>query len=273
MINGLEFDASKIALGKTVAGNIYNADIINRKALNVEYAQPPAVTVKNPDGASAPSSAAAVVPVLFRNSVTTYTPQNVKSIGCEYGSGNSNTFSADVVVDSQTFSEIKAVTNYTFFGSKGSNFIESTSFSADASVVLQQGDLVQFSDDSNNLVRAIVQFATKQEGSSKSRVYLDTVLPGAVTNTSIVRLRPKVSNTNSGTLLFPTGSKQVSQISVGGDDTKIEYYFRRDFVTTASSGGGTITFAAQLPFGTQRFAAFSESNFIITVLDLSLIHI
>ena len=267
LINGLEFDASKIALGKTIAGNIYNATIINRKAVNIEYAQPPSVTVKNPDGASTPSSAAAVVPVLFRNTVTTYTPQNVKSIGCSYGSGNSNSFSADVVVDSQEKSEIKAVTNYTFFGSQGSNFIESTSFSADASVLLQQGDLVQFSDDSNNLVRAIVQYATKQEGASKSRIYLDTCLPGDVTNTSIVRLRPKVQNTNSGTLLFPTGSKQVSQISAGGDDTKIKYYFRRDFVTTASSGGGTITFAAQLPFGTQRFAAFSESNFIITVLD------
>ncbi len=267
LINGLEFDDSKISIGKNVSGNIYNAIISNRKAVSVEYAQPPAVTVKNPDSASAPSVAAAVVPVLFRNTVTTYTPQNVKSIGCEYGSGNSNTFSADVVVDSQTFSEIKAVTNYTFFGSKGSNFIESTSFSADASVLLQQGDLVQFSDDSNNLVRAIVQYATKQEGASKSRVYLDTALPGDVTNTSIVRLRPKVSNTNSGTLLFPTGSRQVSQISAGGDDTKIKYYFRRDFVTTASSGGGTITFAAQLPFGTQRFAAFTEENYVITVLD------
>ena len=267
LINGLEFDASKIALGKTIAGNIYNATIINRRAVNIEYAQPPAITVKNPDGAATPSSAAAVVPVLFRNTVTTYTPQNVKSIGCSYGSGNSNSFSADVVVDSQEKSEIKAVTNYTFFGSQGANFIESTSFSADASPILQQGDLVQFSDDSNNLVRAIVQYATKQEGASKSRIYLDTCLPGDVTNTSIVRLRPKVQNTNSGTLLFPTGSKQVSQISAGGDDTKIKYYFRRDFVTTASSGGGTITFAAQLPFGTQRFAAFSESNFIITVLD------
>ena len=111
LINGLEFDASKIALGKTIAGNIYNATIINRKAVNVEYAQPPAITVKNPDGASAPSSAAAVVPVLFRNTVTTYTPQNVKSIGCNYGSGNSNSFSADVVVDSQKYSEIKTVTD------------------------------------------------------------------------------------------------------------------------------------------------------------------
>ena len=204
---------------------------------------------------------------MFRNTVSTYTPQNVKSIGCSYGSGNANNFSADVVVNSQTDAEIKSVTSFTFFGTKGNTFVESTSFSADASILLQQGDLIQFSDDSNNLVRGIVQYATKQEGSSKSRIYLDTALPGDVTNTSIVRLRPKVENTNSGTLLYSTGSKQVSKISAGGDDTKIKYYFRRDFVTTASSGGGTITFAAQLPFGTQRFAAFSESNFIITVLD------
>ena len=267
LINGQEFDASKIDLGKTTDGKIYKATIVNRRAVNLEYAQPPAITVQNPEGASTPNSAAAVVPVLFRNTVTTYTPQNVKSIGCTYGSGNANTFSADVVVDSQTYSEIKSVTNFTFFGSQGSNFVESTSFSADASILLQQGDLIQFSDDSNNLVRAVVQYATKQEGASKTRIYLDVALPGDVTNTSIVRLRPKVANTNSGTLLFPTGSKQVSQISAGGEDTKIKYYFRRDFVTTASSGGGTITFAAQLPFGTQRFAAFSESNFIITVLD------
>ena len=267
LINGLEFDASKIDVKKTNDGRVYGAVIVNRRALDVEYAQPPAVTVKNPDGAATPNAAAAVVPVLFRDTVTTYTPQNVKSVGCSYGSGNSNKFSADVVVDSQTDAEIKSVTNFTFFGFQGNTFVESTSFSADASILLQQGDLVQFSDDANNLVRAVVQYATKQEGASKTRIYLDTALPGDVTNTSIVRLRPKVANTNSGTLLFPTGSKQVSQISAGGEDTKIKYYFRRDFVTTASSGGGTITFAAQLPFGTQRFAAFSESNFIITVLD------
>ena len=111
-------------------------------------------------------------------------------------------------------------------------FIESTSFSANASTVVQQGDLIQFSDDSNNLVRAIVQYATVQQGAYKSRIYLDTALPGSVTNASIVRLRPKVDNSTSGTLLYTTGSKQISQISAGGDNTKIKYYFRRDFVTT-----------------------------------------
>ena len=267
LINGLEYDNSKIELLKSVDGKIYKAAITNRSAVNVEYAQPPAVTAKNPDSAGAPNAAAAIVPVLYRDTVTTYTPQNVKSLGCSYGSGNANSFSADVVIDSQKYSEIKTVTNYTFFGNQGSTFVESTSFSADASTDVQQGDLIQFSDDDNNLVRAIVQFATQQEGAYKSRIYLDTALPGSVTNASIVRLRPKVENSTSGTLLFSTGSKQISQVSAGGDDTRIKYFFRRDFVTTASSGGGVITFAAQLPFGTQRFARFSEENLIITVID------
>ena len=267
LINGLEYDSSKIEISRTNSGNIYKAEITNRNAVGIEYAQPPAITVKNPDSAGAPNAAASVVPCLFRNTVTTYTPQNVKSIGGTYGAGNENLFTADVVVDSQEYSEIKTVTDYTFFGTQGSNFVESTSFSANAATVVQQGDLVQFSDNDNNLVRAIVQYATVQQGAYKSRIYLDTALPGAVTNASIVRLRPKVDNSTSGTLLYTTGSKQISQISAGGDDTKIKYYFRRDFVTTASSSGGVITFAAQLPFGTQRFAAYREENFIITILD------
>ena len=267
LVNGLEYDSSKIELLKSNDGKIYKASVANRSAVNVVYSQPPAVTAKNPDAAGAPNAAASIVPILFRDTVVTYTPQNVKSVGCSYGSGNANKFSADVVVDSQSLSEIKTVTDYTFFGSQGSSFLESTSFSADASNAVQQGDLVQFSDDDNNLVRAIVQYATRQEGAYKSRIYLDTALPGAVTNASIVRLRPRVANSTSGTLLFSTGSKQISQVSAGGDDTKIKYYFRRDFVTTASTGGGIITFAAQLPFGTQRFARFSEENYIVTVID------
>ena len=265
-INGVDYDNSVITISKDNDGKIYSCDIINRTGLNVTYAQPPAVTVKNGPG-SDPGDAAAVVPVLVRNAVTTYTPQNVKSVGCQYGSGGANKFSADVVVDDRSFSDIKDVTEYTFFGSNGSNFIESTSFSADASKDLQQGDIVQFSDSNNALVRAIVQYATEPKGAAKTRVYLDTVLPADVNNTNIVRLRPKVGNTAAGTLIYPTGSKQVQKISAGGNDTKIKYFFRRDFVAETSTGGGLITFAAQLPFGTQRFVSYSEENYIVTVLD------
>ena len=264
LLNGVEYDSSKIE-PVVYGGKVYKVVINNQAALrNVEFTQPPEIIVS---GSSDSAGAAGVRAVLVRNSVTTYNPQNVKSVGGSYGSGGINKFSADLVVDNQAYSSITAVTDYTFFGKKGTMFVESTSFSADASSVLQQGDLVQFSDQENNLVRAIVQYATQAAGVAKTRIYLDTALPGDVTNTSIVRLRPKAENTNGGTLLFPTGSKQVEQISAGGDDTKIKYYFRRDFVTTASTSGGTITFAAQLPFGTQRFARFTEENYIITILD------
>ena len=134
-------------------------------------------------------------------------------------------------------------------------------------MLLQQGDLVQFVDVDNNLVRAVVQYATEPSGVFKSRIYLDTNLPGDVVNTNIIRLRGKVENSSRGSLIFPTGSKQVSKIVDTQENSNIKFYIRRDFITTASTGGGIITFAAQLPFGTQRFVTFTEQNTIITVLD------
>lgn len=267
VVNGVEYDAAAAELMRLTNGSFYTVQINNKSALSTEYSQPPAVSIKQPDGSANPSISAVILPVLTRNSVTTYTPQNVKSVTAQYGSGNANIFTADLVTDDQSYAEIKSVTDFTFFGSKGYNFIESTSFSADASILLQQGDVIQFSDESNTLIRAVVQYATQRQGSSKSRVYMDTVLPGNVTNTSIVRLRPRVENANLGTLLFPTGSNQIKKVANTPEETNIKYFFRRDFVTTASTSGGTVTFAAQLPFGTQRFATFTEENYIITVLD------
>ncbi len=267
VINGVEYDAGVAELQRQSNGGFYRVIVNNRNALSVEYSQPPAVTVVQPSGSSDPSVGASVIPVLYRNTVTTYSPQNVKSLASEYGSGNANIFTADVVIDDKEFAEIKSVTEFTFFGSKGSNFVESTSFNADASLVLQQGDLVQFTDVDNRIVRSIVQYATIAESSAKTRIYLDISLPGDVVNTSVVRLRPTVVNSSQGSLVFPTGSKQIQKISTTPEQTDIKYFFRRDFVTTAASSGGTITFAAQLPFGTQRFAEFTENNYIITVLN------
>ena len=267
LVNGVEYDSSIVELFKVNSGAFYRCAINNKVALSTEYAEPPAITVQVPDGAANPSISAVILPVLVRNAVTTYLPQNVKSVSALYGSGNSNIFTADVVTNDQAYSDIKSVTEFTFFGSKGYNFIESTSFNADASLLLQQGDIVQFATTDNTIVRTVVQYATIKEGTSKTRVYLDGVLPGDVVNTSIVRLRPKVENANQGTLIFPTGSRQIKQISKTSEETGIKYFFRRDFVTTASSSGGIITFAAQLAFGTQRFAAFTENNYIFTIID------
>ena len=263
-IDGVVYDQSKIEIGFNGQG-IYKIDIVDRIAVSNEYARPPVATIDSGD--TTPTTSAVIIPVLNKNTVTTYTPQNVKSLGCSYGSGNANKFTADILVDDRTYADLYNVTDFTFFGKKGSKFLESTSFSADASSIVQQGDLIQFADDSNNVIRAVVQYATIQKGSAKSRIYIDETLYDDVTSTSVVRLRPRVQNSNSGTLLFPTGSKSVQSISAGPDDSKISYFFRRDFVTSGSTGGGLITFAAQLPFGTQRFTAFNEKNYMITVLN------
>jgi len=262
-IDGVDYDQSQVE-PKFSGQGIYRVDIVDRISVSNEYTKPPVVTVNS--GETVPTTGVVIIPVLNKNTVITYTPQNVKAFGASYGSGGANNFTADVVVDDRTYSNISSVTDFTFFGSKGTKFLESTSFSADASTVVQQGDLIQFSDASNNVIRAIVQYATVQKGSSKTRIYIDETLYDDVTNTSVVLLRPRIQNPNSGSLLFPTGSKQVQKISAGTEDTKIKYYFRRDFVTAGSTGGGLITFAAQLPFGTQRFTAFNEKNYIVTVL-------
>ena len=263
-IDGVLYDQSKVSLGFNGQG-IYRVDIIDRISVSNEYARPPVVSIDSGD--TTPTTSAVIIPVLNKNTVITYTPQNVKSLGCAYGSGNVNKFTADVLVDDREYADLYDVTDFTFFGKKGTKYLESTSFSADASSIVQQGDLIQFSDDSNNVIRAVVQYATIQKGSAKSRIYIDETLFDDVSGTSVVRLRPRVQNSNSGTLLFPTGSKSIQSVSAGPDDSKIVYYFRRDFVTSGSTGGGLITFAAQLPFGTQRFTAFNEKNYIITVLN------
>jgi len=263
-IDGVLFDQGKIELGFLGQG-IYRVDILDRTAVSNTYSRPPVVSIDA--GEATPTTAAVIIPVLNRNTVITYTPQNVKSIGTSYGSGGANTFTADVLVDDRNYADLYDVTDFTFFGKKGTKFLESTSFSADASSVVQQGDLIQFSDDSNNVIRAVVQYATIQKGSSKTRIYLDETLYDDVASTSVVRFRPVIQNANSGTLLFPTGSRSVQSVSAGPDDSKIVYYFRRDFVTAGSTGGGLITFAAQLPFGTQRFTTFNEKNYVITVLN------
>ncbi len=268
IINGVEFDQAKVEAAFEGTSGIVRINIRNRNSLNTtEYSQPPAVTVKQAEGGATPTVGAAILPVLTRNAVTTYTPSNVKSFGAAYGSGGNNVFTADAVVNDTAEAEIVPVTDFTFIGTANTDFIENTSFSGDASVLLQQGDIVQFVDTDNTLIRSTVQYATKPEGVFKSRVYLDTNLPGEVVNTSIIRLRPRVKNSNKGSLIFPTGSKQVSKIVDTQENSNIKFYIRRDFITTASTGGGIITFAAQLPFGTQRFVTFTEENSVITVLD------
>ena len=267
-VDGVDYDAARIEIIKPNGiDKILDINIKDREFVKTEYSRPPVVTIIQPPASNAPSTVAVITPVLVRNAVTTYTPQNAKSFFCDYGSGNANTFTSDIEVNKDTYTEVKAVTQFTFSGSEGRKYIECNGFGGDATKFLQHGDLVQFTDSSDTLIRAIVQYATLPSGVLKSRIYLDRSLPNEVTNTSVVRVRPSIDNFNGGSLLYKTGTKEISSIVANSEDSKITYYARRDFVTPGNTSGGLITFSAQLPFGTQRFVSFDESNFIITVLD------
>ena len=84
VINGVEYDAAAAEAVRLTNGSFYSVQINNKSALSVEYAQPPSVSIKQPDGAANPSITAVILPVLVRNAVTTYNPQNVKSLSAQY---------------------------------------------------------------------------------------------------------------------------------------------------------------------------------------------
>jgi hypothetical protein len=261
-IDGVLYDNSKIKVF-TEGSTVYRIDVLDRDSVSTEYSSPPIVVVNSTE---VTVSSCVIEPVLYRNTVYTYSPQNVKSFFAEYGSAKNNKFTADIEVNKTVYTETTPVTDFSFTGFGGDKYIECNGFGGDPSKLLVQGDLILFADDQGRTNRMIVQYTTRPEGAKKARIYLDYALPANAINVSVVRLRPQVSNLNTS-LLFPTGSTQVNSLIKDSADSKFKYYVRRDFVTTGSSSGGSVTFAAQLPFGTQRFTSYSEQNFLITVID------
>jgi hypothetical protein len=259
LINGVEYELASINIG-LIGSSIYRIDVVNRDLVSEIYNTTPAVSVTVGSGA-------VVIPVLFKNTVTTYGPQNVKSLQSQFGSNNKYIFTSDVESFDTEFLSSKTLTNFTYSAPKGSKYIECNGFSGDPSSDIIQGDIVQFVYFDNEVVRAVAQYVTQPEGLSKARIYLDISLKKEVVNSSVIRVRAKADNSTTSTLIVPTGAKYINSIVNTPEDSKIKYYLRRDFITTITSSGGNITFAAQLPFGTQRFVSFSENNFLITILD------
>ena len=268
-INGVTYDPSVITPNLESA-TVYKITVADRSLVGDTFAQPPTVTIGSPN--ATPTAVAQARAVLFKDVIQTYTPQNVKSMWARFGVAPAggvapNIFTADVELARDNYITSTNVTDFTWSGTEGNSYVECTGFGADASSSLVQGDLVQFSDAKNNLVKAIVQQATKPEGAKKSRIYLDSLLPSDVSSTSVLRVRPKVDNASKSSLIFPTGSKQIKSLVKGTDDTAITFNSRRDFILDSSSAGGKLTFKANLEYGTQKFVAFTENNFLLTIHD------
>ncbi len=261
IINGQEIDQSIIDV-KEYGGQVYKVKIIDRNRFTSTFSSPPLVQLTN--GPTEISSQTRITAVLNKNTVYTFKPENVKSLNSIY---NNYKFTADVDLLNTKYSTYSQVSNFTFFGYNGKKYLECNGFGVDLSKDLVKGDIIQFTDVDNNILKMVVQSVTDPEGTSRSRIYLDYSLPNTVTNAAVIKIRPVIDNTSSSTLVFPTGSKQISSLIDSDSDTKFKYYTRKDFITDLSASGGLLTFSAQLPVGTQRFVEFNENNFIITVLD------
>jgi hypothetical protein len=262
-IDGIVFDSSKI-LVRTEGSSIYRIEILDRSFVSTQYSQPPTITIVSE---STPAVDAKVIPVMYRNTVLTYTPESIKSFSCEYGSANSNKFTADVQVNETKFYNSKIITQFTFSGVAGNKYIECNGFDGNAAKDLKQGDLILFTDDEGVTVRSIVEYATEPNGPKKSRIYLAYTLRNDVTNVSVIKIFPQVENNDNSTLVFPTGANQIKSLIKDFADSKFKYYARKDFITEGASSGGIITFVAQLEFGTQRFVNYTKENFLVTVID------
>ena len=84
-INGVAFDTSKVDVELNIDGKVIYIDIKNRNAFTQTYSEPPNVLVDV--GSANVTATAKIEAVLFRDTVTTYTPEDVKSFGCAFGSG------------------------------------------------------------------------------------------------------------------------------------------------------------------------------------------
>lgn len=260
-INNQVIPRSTLTISTTDSANLFKINILNRNLLSTEYLYPPTVEVGGTN--AGPGTGAIITPVLYRNTVTSYTDKDVKSLHSTFGTNYK--FTCDIESTNDQYYETKRVTEFNFIGNRGYKYLECQGFSGDATLDLKQGDIIQFNNASNVSVKTIVQYATKPQGLLRSRIYLDSALDDNV-NTTIIKISPKIENPG-GSLLIPTGSNYVSSLVSSPEDSQIKYYSRRDFVVSASSSGGIVTFRADLQYGTQRFIEFTEQNFLLTVLS------
>ena len=87
-VNGIQFEKKDVEVGIN-GGTVYKVEINNRNVLQTDYGKPPQIEI---EGSS--TIGAVVTPVLYRNTVLTFTAQNVKSLFSEFGS--SSKFTADI---------------------------------------------------------------------------------------------------------------------------------------------------------------------------------
>ena len=239
-IDGVKIDRNKFSIIENL--NIIHG--IELKDYYVQYNHIPTITVKDGNDIEIDLD---VTAFLHTNTVIEYAQSDVKSIYGEYGNTN-NVFSANLILnEKKILNSFSKISPYRLFSLNG---IQSN---------IRENSFVEYSTIDG------IRKVSKIQSSSQTEIVVNEQIINDVQNSDFYIITSK-NEQNLNTLVFPTGSRRTSQIYNSTFDASITYYYKKDFITTATLGGDQITFESKIPFGTQKFAPYNKDNYLLTVL-------
>lgn len=241
---------------------------LGRELLRERYDIPPEVTFDLPQGASAPTTDAKVRVVLFQETIKVYTPEDIKSFGLIHSPSNYK-FTADINIVENDLNAFTSLNNgIPYSAPAGATYLECDSTGVLTRTEVKVGDLIQVSADNGVTRKYIVSGTTNPTSTQRARILLDSIVLENITSKTVTKIKARVNGAETSTLVFPLGDKEIKSVVENDVNSQISYFFRKDFVETIqSSSNQSVLFKAQLPFGVQRFSAFTKDSYLLTVLN------
>ena len=243
---------------------------LGRRDILDTFTLPPTCEVIDTGGVhSASDPNAYVKAVLYTDVIQTFGTEDFRSIGMQHGA-SSKFFTGDIQYAETEYTDFKTISNnLQYSGVADCDFIEATNYTARPADDLKVDDLIQVTVDGNTF-RYEVANACNASTDRVGRIYLKQRLLVGFSSNTITRIRAKIKNAGRSSLILPLPNSKVASILTDDTNTGITYYSRRQFIESVSIDGTTneISVAAQLDFGQQQFAPFSQSDFTIEVYNV-----
>ena len=243
---------------------------LGRRDITDTFALPPKIEVVDVGGVHSASDPDAYVRAhLFKDVIQTFGTEDLRSIGMQHGASN-KFFTGDIQYAETDYTEFKTISNnLQYSGRTDCDYIEATNYTARPADELKVDDLIQITIDGKSY-RYEVAYACNASTDTVGRIYLKQRLRQGFASNTVTRIRSKISNAGKSSLILPLPNSKIASILTDSTDTGITYYSRRQFIESVTIDGTTneINVAAQLDFGQQQFAPFSESDYIIEVYNV-----
>jgi hypothetical protein len=177
----------------------------------------------------------------------------------QLGMSGSPTYTADTAIDS-TYGD-----NYPIYGSfsVANNGTSVTGFGTLFTTELQIGDSITFTTDAGSSITRIVESI-----SSNTSLQLLTAVGASdvSTKTQGIRKRGKLQGSNKNTSIFQLPNTRIKTLKTTSNSgvTDTNFYVRRHFTATLSSGSATITAGTN-----ETFSSLAEKDYVVSVMTSS----